>query len=284
MKEINNSNQTLLNYLSKRPAVYAPSTAKFWDDEHISGKMLEAHLDPEWDAATRILTFVRRSVDWIAEICNPKKRPKLLDLGCGPGIYAELFTDVGFEVTGIDLSPGSVRYAKESAAKKGKNISYHCQNYLTLDYEQEFDVITLIYCDFGVLSGEDRKLLLGKIYRALKPGGLFIVDGYTDREYEGKAETQSFSYQDSGFWCGSPYACLQSFFRYDDCHTFADQYIIIGEDKIECYNIWNHAFSDEEIRANFGSAGLKDIAFYGNAAGDVYEESSKTFCVVAQKA
>ena len=39
-------------YLQK-PRLYAPSTGEFWNDPHISKGMLEAHLNPQVDAATR---------------------------------------------------------------------------------------------------------------------------------------------------------------------------------------------------------------------------------------
>ncbi|MGE5494383.1 MAG: methyltransferase domain-containing protein [Burkholderiales bacterium] len=40
----------------------------------------------------------------MAKTAHPVKRPRLLDLGCGPGIYAELFAKKGFCVTGVDFS------------------------------------------------------------------------------------------------------------------------------------------------------------------------------------
>ena len=67
--------------------------------------MLEAHLNPEIDLATRKLDFVRQSAEWIAQTADPAVRPRLLDIGCGPGIYAELFCQNGFDVTGLDFSP-----------------------------------------------------------------------------------------------------------------------------------------------------------------------------------
>ena len=276
-------NKILLHYLSERPALYAPSTSKFWDDEHISKGMLEAHLDPDWEAATRKLDFVQRSVNWIANVSNPLKRTQLLDLGCGPGIYAELFAEAGFRVTGIDLSPRSINYARESAVQKNTNIFYQCQNYLTLNYCEEFDVITLIYCDFGVLSKEERKILLSKIYRALKPNGLLLLDAFTAKEYEKKAETKSWSYDSSGYWSENPYACLYSFYRYDDYSTFVDQYIIVEKDTVNRYIIWNHAFSIAEMQTDLNDTGFQRTAFYENVAGDDYTDSSTTLCASAHK-
>ena len=143
--------QNIKKYMQK-PDMYAPSTARFWDDNHISKGMLEAHLNLSIDSATRNLDFVQRSVGWISSVAPTEKYPRLLDLGCGPGIYAELFYDAGYQVTGVDLSKRSIEYAQRSAETKGKHITYKICDYLLLNYQNQFDIATLIYCDFGVLS------------------------------------------------------------------------------------------------------------------------------------
>ena len=127
-----------------------------WDDDHISKGMLEAHLNPDWDAATRNHAFLDKSVKWISEIAPPSRFKKLLDLGCGPGLYAERFVKTGYSVTGIDFSKRSIEYAKEQTKCNGSGIEYHYQNYLSLDYTEEFDLVTLIYCDYAALSVSDR--------------------------------------------------------------------------------------------------------------------------------
>ena len=42
----------------KKPAVYTPSGTAFWDDDYISGQMLKAHLDPDFEGASRKLLFI----------------------------------------------------------------------------------------------------------------------------------------------------------------------------------------------------------------------------------
>ena len=83
-----------------KPELYAPSTSAFWDDEHISKGMLEAHLDPNWEAASRKHEFIDESVKWIESIAPSSQYRELLDLGCGPGLYAERFSNIGYSVTG----------------------------------------------------------------------------------------------------------------------------------------------------------------------------------------
>jgi len=270
----------LLNFLNRRPDLYESSTSTFWDDEHISKSMLEAHLNPELEAATRKHDFVKRSAEWIANIANPAKRPRLLDLGCGPGIYADLFAQKDFDVTGIDLSPRSIKYAKRNT---DNSIKYICQNYLDINYAQAFDVVTLIYCDFGVLCAADRKTLLRKIYSALKEAGLFIVDVCSLAQYEGWEENHTWSFCNGGFWSTEPYACLYSFYRYDNCRTYDQQYVIVEKEAVSCFNIWNHAFTPDELCADFADAGFKSTQLFGSVAGEDYTNQSAAICAVARK-
>ncbi|MDR1203930.1 MAG: hypothetical protein LBL26_00400 [Peptococcaceae bacterium] len=39
--------------LLRKPALWQRSAEPFWNDGHISKGMLEAHLNPDWDAASR---------------------------------------------------------------------------------------------------------------------------------------------------------------------------------------------------------------------------------------
>ena len=103
----------------ERPPLYKKMEIPFWDDEHISLQMLKAHLNPDFDGASRKLDFINKSVNWIARIAQPSEYNELLDIGCGPGIYAEKFARFGYSVTGIDFSRRSISYAIN------KNLTYN---------------------------------------------------------------------------------------------------------------------------------------------------------------
>lgn len=276
-------NKILLNYLGKRPQVYETTEFKFWDDPHISKGMLTAHLNPELESATRKYEFIVKSVDWIKNLTDENHGKKLLDLGCGPGIYSELFAERGFDVTGLDISERSINYAKESSFKKKLNIDYQLKSYLDMDYTEEFDIITLIYCDFGVLNTEEREKLLKKIYKALKPGGILIFDVFSQNEYHAKEENTNWVYENGGYWSEKPYACLYSFLRYDEADTFLEQYVVVEEDSVKCYNLWNHAFNKQELSKDINIAGFSKSEFYDDVSGKKYTGESNTICVAACK-
>jgi SAM-dependent methyltransferase len=276
----------MFNELKKyttKPKLYAPNTNKFWDDEHISKGMLEAHLNPNWDAATRKPEFLDKSVNWISKIAPSSKYKLLLDLGCGPGLYAERFSSVGYSVTGVDFSKRSIAYAKEQALLNKSNIEYHHQNYLTIDYIEKFDVITLIYCDYPALSITDRLILLRKVYQALKPNGKFIFDVFTPLMR--KDESRSWYYcEEGGFLSEKPHICLDSVYQYDDeDKTELRQSIVITKETIDCYNIWDHFFTKEALLSEIQTAGFNAVEFYGDIAGKEFSDTGETICGVFTK-
>lgn len=265
----------------RRPAFDAPGTSRFWDDPHIAAGMLENHLNPEGDGATRNRAFVDRSANWLLSLIS--KGSLLLDLGCGPGIYAEQFSEAGCAVTGIDLSPLSIDYAKRSAAEKRLPISYVQGSHLDMAYVATFDAAVLIYCDYGALDAESRARLLENAFTALKPGGQFILDVFTPSRYAGRKEQKTWHSADAGFWRPAPYFCLESFYRFDTQNAFLQQYIVAEEGGVDCYRIWDQTFTGDTLAQELEAAGFGSFSWYGDIAGSGYDPVSPTLCAVCIK-
>ncbi len=60
-----------------------------WTDPYISRQLLELHVNPDHDIASRGKTKIENITNWILTQTN-KTKLEILDLGCGPGLYAEL--------------------------------------------------------------------------------------------------------------------------------------------------------------------------------------------------
>lgn len=275
--------ETLQPYL-ERPVLYAPSTGRFWDDPHISKSMLEAHLNPNEEGASRKPAFLDASVKWIASIAPPDRYPALLDLGCGPGLYARRFDAAGYRVTGMDLSMRSIAYAREQAARNDRQIDYRMENYLELQEEAAYDLVVLIYCDYGPLSPEDRATLAKAVYRALRPGGVFLLDVFTPARHQGAPESRDWDYfPEGGFWSASPYVCLHSFMQYTAAQAVLNQHLVLTEKHLECYNIWEQCFTEQSLRAEMEAAGFSAAQVFGDVAGKAYSPESETLCMVLTK-
>lgn len=269
--------------LAKRPELDAPGTATLWDDPHISKGMLAAHLDKEAEGATRNHAFVKKTAAWIASVAPPQEYKKLLDLGTGPGIYAELFHAAGYAVTGVDISARSIAYAQQAAAEQNLAIEYICSDYLRWETEEKYDLITLIYCDFGALTIENQQKLLEKIYALLKPGGLFIFDVFTPYAYEGMEETKRWEAADGGYWAEVPYLLLNQSFRYEQANTVMRQHIVCTETAVKAYHVWEHLFTKSALEKSLQQAGFLETDFFGDMTGARYMETGETMCIIAKK-
>lgn len=266
-----------LNTLLARPALYARTGDAFWTDPHISQGMLDAHLNPETDAASRNHAFIARSAAWIRSLLPAGA--DVLDIGCGPGLYTRRFAQSGWRVTGMDFSERSIAYARSQDAAS----RYVVQDYLQMAYEAAFDLVTLIWCDYGALTLQERHELLKRVWRALRPGGLFLLDVFSEVFWAGFAERTSWERHDhGGFWSPKPHLCLQASYRYPERVTL-DRTVVLTASGTRSYNIWNTCFTAERLLAEAARFGFAGQAIYADVAGAPASDASETCCVILQK-
>lgn len=264
------------------PVMDAEGDAVFWQDEYISKKLLETHLDPNDDLASRKPAFMDRSVNWIGETMPPAFYPRLLDLGCGPGLYTQRFAKTGYKVTGVDFSKRSIEYARETAKKQDLSIDYVFEDYLKLALKGVYDLVTLIYCDYDAMSGSKRKLMMKKAYSSLRPGGRFLLDVCSVRLYETIEESRTWEMQEGGFWSADNCLCLHANRKYPNW-TALYQTLAITHDKVTRYYIWNHCFTKESLADEAREAGFQVVQVFNDVAGQPYSEDSQTIAMLLEK-
>lgn len=270
--------------LQEKPEPFTPGEELFWDDPYISQQMLSAHLNPNTDAASRKPETILKSVNWISDTTSLQKGSQLLDLGCGPGLYAEKFAALGVQVTGIDYSQRSISYAKERAAAANLPITYHYQNYLNISYQNSFDVVLLIYGDYCPLNPEQRKQLLSNVQCALKPGGYFVLDVTTPRHRKKWGSKNGWYAMQNGFWKPGNHLVLEEGFDYPEESIFLDQAVVIDEaDQIFVYRNWFQDFNKETITRELENGGFIVRSVWGDLTGQPFSEDGDWIGVVAQK-
>jgi len=270
--------------LQKKPEPFTPGEPLFWNDPHISKQMLKVHLDPNTEAASRKPETIDRSVNWMIETLGLMTSASLLDLGCGPGLYASRFARAGFHVTGVDYSRNSIEYAGQYAKENDLDIMYRYQNYLELDDENLYAAAFLIYGDFCPLSPEQRSTLLKNIHRALKPNGYFVLD-VTTRECRRTHGTKNGWYAaETGFWKPGPHLVLEEGFDYPDQSIWLDQYTTIEADgKVSVYRNWFQDYTPETISAELEQGGFSVESVWGDLKGGPYAPASEWIGLVTCK-
>lgn len=269
--------------VNRRPAPFAEYTAReLWTDPHTSGKMLALHLDPAVDAASRNREFLDRSADWIASRFALAPGSKVADFGCGPGLYAQRLARKGADVTGIDFSAGSLRYARDEAAREGLQIEYVQADYLDFETERRFDFILMIMCDFCALSREQRAVLLGRFRSLLAPRGRVLLDVYSSAMLETREEAATYAPDLlDGFWSPEPYFGFLNTFKYDRECLLLDKYTIVERSRIRRIFNWLQCFTPATLESEFTDCGLQLLERYGDVAGSRYDPGATEFAVVA---
>jgi len=266
-----------------KPPLFERSAAAFWDDPYISSQMLQAHLDPSHDAASRQPRTIGLTVEWIMNRLGLMPGMRLLDLGCGPGLYCRRFAEAGLHVTGIDYSQSSIAYAIADATRYHLPITYRYENYLELDDLDAYDVISLIYFDFGALTDAERACLLTHIRRALKAGGRFVFDMRTSADFAQMQEERTWNLQpDGGFWHAGPYLELKETLLYREAETILCQHAIVPSSaEIRTYRLWERYFSTETISALLLHHGFSVDSFWSDLTGCPWSDASMGMGVIA---
>lgn len=257
----------------------------FWDNEHISKMMLMAHLNPNWDAASRKPATIEATCNWIMSELKLCPGDQMLDLGCGPGLYTSRFCEKGLTVTGIDYSARSIDYAKDQARLLGQPINYIYGNYLELDYIDPLDAVVLIYCDFGVLSESDRSMLLHKIYKALKPGGYFVFDVWSTQYKELTRDYKSWSiHPEQGFWKPYPHVELILQQYNPKTHLALKQHLILQDEApVEAFNLWEQCYTPETVSDLLINHGFRVLRMNSDLMGNPLTVESPALGIVAQR-
>lgn len=118
-----------------------------------------------------------REVNQIVERLGLPPGSRILDLCCGHGRHSIALAERGYQVTGQDLSEVFLEKARADAGEAGVSVRWVHGDMRQVPFEEEFDAVINIFSAFGYLESqeEDRKVL-DQVHKALKPGGLFLLE------------------------------------------------------------------------------------------------------------
>jgi ubiquinone/menaquinone biosynthesis C-methylase UbiE len=101
----------------------------------------------------------------------------LLDLACGDGSFAVAMAADKLKVTGLDVSPHMLEFARRKARKADAGVEFVLGDMRTLTFEAQFDLVTCWFDSLNYLTEpEDLKATFIGVSLALRPGGLFVFD------------------------------------------------------------------------------------------------------------
>jgi SAM-dependent methyltransferase len=108
---------------------------------------------------------------------------KALAVADGEGRNGVWLAEQGLDVTSVDFSPAAQAKAKALARERNVSVCFELADVHGWTYpESAFDVVVEIFTQFSQPADRARKW--ANMRRALKPGGLLIVQGYSPKQLQ----------------------------------------------------------------------------------------------------
>lgn len=119
---------------------------------------------------TEAIFFLNHLIDYL----KPSAEARVLDLACGRGRHAIYLNKLGFDVTGVDLSPVSIEEASKNASDK---LHFYIHDMRKLLSTNNFDYVFNLFTSFGYFRhNHENELVIQNVAKTLKPGGVLVID------------------------------------------------------------------------------------------------------------
>ena len=150
-----------------------------WDDPAFSERMLAEHLSQQHDRASRRAATIDAQVRFIARQVTGGDGARVLDLGCGPGLYLHRLARQGYRCHGIDFSPAAIRHARAVADAEALDCTFHQADLRQADLGRRYALVLLLFGQVNVFRRPEASEILRRAHAALAPGGTLVLEPQT---------------------------------------------------------------------------------------------------------
>jgi SAM-dependent methyltransferase len=252
------------------PEPWAEGRTIPWEEPGFSRRMLREHLSQAHDGASRRSETIDRHIDFIRRVALQKPGARVLDLGCGPGLYTQRLAEQGYDCTGIDLGPASIEYAVQQAAPVAGRCRYVRGDLREVEFGGGYDLVMFLFGDLNPFPREQAVDILRRCREALAPGGrvLLEVHSYEAVRARGTAAPR-WSAVASGVFSDTPYVRLdEGFWHAETSHATGRHWVIdAATGAVARYGWTMRAYTDAEYETLLAETGLRLLARHANLTG-----------------
>jgi SAM-dependent methyltransferase len=248
-----------------------------WGDPEFSERALQLHLDPSTHMASRAPDVIARHGDWLVEqldLLPPVGRPRrVLEVGCGPGLYCFDLARRGVECVGFDIAPAPLRHAREVDEREGHGCRFLTAdlNALPDDFAQRIGPVDAVTFWFGDLHGFPPAVVrdfLPKLAACVGPHGLMVLEIQPLDEFE-PSDATAWNSSGGSVFCPGPHLWLQEWFWHEAANVEVHVHWIIDRDSgsltryVQCHQGW----PEEELVGLLAEAGLTGAVLHPPITG-----------------
>jgi SAM-dependent methyltransferase len=250
--------------------------------------MLAEHLDETHGAASRPAAERAAQLDWLWQQLQLQPGQRVLDVTCGPGLYAVPLAERGCQVTGIDFSPAAIRHARDLALARqveGRCTFLH-QDVRQMDPgERVYDAALILYGQLAVFPKSEALALLETIGRALRPGGPLLVELLNFERVNKKPSTWWFT-DHRGLWGDRPFLHLGERFWLAEEALAIERFSILQLESGEMEEVilCDQAYRPADFQALLSRAGFDPAAVHPGWNGLPLQDGQEWVVYVARRA
>ncbi len=236
-----------------------------WNEPGFSARMLKEHLSQVHDHASRRFEIIDRHVLWVHTQILKEQPGRVLDLGCGPGLYTTRLARLGHTCKGIDFSPASIDYARQTTQDVQARCTYMEGDIRQVEFGKDYSLVMSIFGEFNVFRPTDARKILDKAFNALSPGGKVLMEVSTcEGVYDMGHEPSSWYSVPSGLFSDRPHICLKESFYEPEASVATQRYYIVdaATGKVERFAASYQAYTHAEYQALLKECGFDKIEFY----------------------
>ena len=255
-----------------------------WNEPGFSQRMLREHLSQAHDSASRRAETIDRHVAWIHGSLLSGQPTRILDLGCGPGLYASRLAAMGHTCTGIDFAPASIDYARQQASQTGLACRYHLGDIRTTDYGTGYGLVMQIFGEFNVFARSDATVILNKARASLIDGGLLLLEPHTLAAVCQLGDECWWQATEYGLFSEEPHILLYESHWDRESRTTTERYheVDAATGRVTRHASTMQAYSDADYTAMLAECGFSQPQFYPSLCGVEDDTQPALFALVAQ--
>jgi SAM-dependent methyltransferase len=238
--------------------------------------MLAVHLDPETHMASRAPEIIGEHVDWLLALLRqrgPCDATRILDVGCGPGLYCHALARKGLQTVGFDFAPAPLAWARQQAAAEALPASFLAADLkrLPADLAEQVgpvDAITFWFGEFHSFAPEVAETFLRQLTACLRPGGLFVLE-YQPWDLFVQQDSTEWTACTESVFCDHPHLWLQEFAWHAAARVEVHVHWILEQESgiLRRYEQCHQAWPEAELVDLLARVGLGDPTFYPPITG-----------------
>jgi len=195
-------------------------------------------------------------------------KARVLDLCCGNGRHAIAMALRGYKMTGVDIGPGPVLLARDTARNLGLGVDFRQLDVLHISFDETFDGAYLTCAGLSDFSPEESRTILQLVNRAVVPGGRFVGE-YLEAGVPRASESRAWQFVQAESSLFMDRAHLQLDERYSDPESGAElerAYVLPTDGRTREFTRCRQYYTEAAVRELLDSARFEAISTAAGSA------------------